>query len=186
MRLVSPGMSARWQLAQVRPAVAAEAAPSGPIRSMGAKGSCHTALKERARDWVAADAADAADCRSFSRFAWGGRNNQTDQSDAGSAGIFSPRTNRMLDVRACSNDGPIRRQKHGYILTMDQSGAGSMGIFSQRTNRMPEVRLYSRDGPIRHPVAISRVKTRSRGILQKQEHGTRNVSLQVNAWWGPP
>eukprot|EP00976_Prorocentrum_cordatum_P053646 1082359-Prorocentrum_minimum.AAC.2 len=32
-------------------------------------------------------------------------------------------------------DGPIRRRKRGYILTMDQSNAGSAGIFSQWTNQ---------------------------------------------------
>eukprot|EP00959_Pyramimonas_sp_CCMP1952_P190396 3982214-Pyramimonas_sp.AAC.1 len=29
-------------------------------------------------------------------------------------------------------DGPIRRRKHGYILTTDQSGVGSVGIFSSQ------------------------------------------------------
>eukprot|EP00959_Pyramimonas_sp_CCMP1952_P434580 9099841-Pyramimonas_sp.AAC.1 len=34
-----------------------------------------------------------------------------------------------------SHDGPIRRGKHGYILTMDQSDEGNMGIFSRRANQ---------------------------------------------------
>eukprot|EP00976_Prorocentrum_cordatum_P097195 1190895-Prorocentrum_minimum.AAC.4 len=34
-----------------------------------------------------------------------------------------------------SHDGPIRRRKRGYILTMDQSDAGSVGIFSRWTNQ---------------------------------------------------
>eukprot|EP00959_Pyramimonas_sp_CCMP1952_P109179 2283336-Pyramimonas_sp.AAC.2 len=37
-----------------------------------------------------------------------------------------------------SHNGPIRRRKRGYILTMDQSNAGSAGIFSRRTNQTQE------------------------------------------------
>eukprot|EP00959_Pyramimonas_sp_CCMP1952_P275315 5754910-Pyramimonas_sp.AAC.1 len=33
-----------------------------------------------------------------------------------------------------SHDGPIRRRKHGYILTTDQSDAGNMDICSRWTN----------------------------------------------------
>eukprot|EP00959_Pyramimonas_sp_CCMP1952_P395306 8283097-Pyramimonas_sp.AAC.1 len=57
------------------------------------------------------------------------------ESDAGSAGIFSRRTNRTQEVRVYSHDGPSRRGKCGYILTTDQTDAGSAGIFSRRTNR---------------------------------------------------
>eukprot|EP00976_Prorocentrum_cordatum_P085399 1186071-Prorocentrum_minimum.AAC.1 len=86
----------------------------------------------------------------------------TDQSDAGSAGIFSRRTNQTQEARvyspdgpirltltcspACrsarrrtsavySHDGPIRRRKRRYILTTDQSDAESAGIFSRQTNQ---------------------------------------------------
>eukprot|EP00959_Pyramimonas_sp_CCMP1952_P413164 8657810-Pyramimonas_sp.AAC.1 len=45
------------------------------------------------------------------------------------AGIFSRRTNRTQEARACSRDGPIGRGKRGYILTTYQSDAGSAGIF---------------------------------------------------------
>eukprot|EP00976_Prorocentrum_cordatum_P059119 1175337-Prorocentrum_minimum.AAC.2 len=45
------------------------------------------------------------------------------QSDAISAGIFSQRTNQTPEARVYSHNGPIRRQKRGYILTTDQSDA---------------------------------------------------------------
>eukprot|EP00959_Pyramimonas_sp_CCMP1952_P071073 1483741-Pyramimonas_sp.AAC.1 len=37
----------------------------------------------------------------------------TDQSDAGSAGIFSQRTNQTREARVYSHDRPIRRRKVG-------------------------------------------------------------------------
>eukprot|EP00976_Prorocentrum_cordatum_P099723 1191944-Prorocentrum_minimum.AAC.2 len=59
--------------------------------------------------------------------------------DAGSAGIFSQRTNQTQEARVYSHSGPIRRmKKRGYILTTDQSDTGSAGIFSQRTNQTHE------------------------------------------------
>eukprot|EP00976_Prorocentrum_cordatum_P066264 1178239-Prorocentrum_minimum.AAC.1 len=69
------------------------------------------------------------------------------QSDAGSAGIFSRRTNQTQEARVYSHDGPIRRRKRRYILTTDQSDGGSAGIFSRRTNHTQEARVYSHDGP---------------------------------------
>eukprot|EP00976_Prorocentrum_cordatum_P112760 1195588-Prorocentrum_minimum.AAC.3 len=48
-----------------------------------------------------------------------------DQSDAGSAGIFSRWTNQTQEARVYSHDGPIRRRKRRYILTMDQSGVSA-------------------------------------------------------------
>ena len=51
--------------------------------------------------------------------------------------------------REYSHDVPIRRRKHGYILTTDQSYAGSAGIFSRRTNRTQRAWVYSHNGPIR-------------------------------------
>eukprot|EP00976_Prorocentrum_cordatum_P063832 1177242-Prorocentrum_minimum.AAC.1 len=74
---------------------------------------------------------------------------RTDRSNAESAGIFSRRTNQTQEARVYSHDGPIRRRKRGYILTMDQSEAGSAGSLSQRTNLTQEARVYSHDGPIR-------------------------------------
>eukprot|EP00959_Pyramimonas_sp_CCMP1952_P261342 5463851-Pyramimonas_sp.AAC.1 len=38
-------------------------------------------------------------------------------------------------ARAYSHDGPSRRRKCGYILTLDQSDAGSAGVFSRWTDR---------------------------------------------------
>eukprot|EP00976_Prorocentrum_cordatum_P030740 625625-Prorocentrum_minimum.AAC.1 len=73
----------------------------------------------------------------------------TDQSDAGSASIFSRRTDRTQEARVHSHDGPIRRRKRGYILTTDRSHAGSASIFSRRTDQTQEARVYSHDGPIR-------------------------------------
>eukprot|EP00976_Prorocentrum_cordatum_P090858 1188282-Prorocentrum_minimum.AAC.1 len=51
----------------------------------------------------------------------------TDQSDAGSAGIFSRRTNQTQEARVYYHEGPIGRRKRGYILTKDQSDAGRGG-----------------------------------------------------------
>eukprot|EP00976_Prorocentrum_cordatum_P112367 1195519-Prorocentrum_minimum.AAC.8 len=58
-----------------------------------------------------------------------------DQSDAGSADIFSKRTNRMQEAQVYSHGGPIGRRKRRYILTADQSDAGSAGIFSRRQHK---------------------------------------------------
>eukprot|EP00959_Pyramimonas_sp_CCMP1952_P246285 5147621-Pyramimonas_sp.AAC.1 len=44
-------------------------------------------------------------------------------------GIFSRRTNQTQEARVYSHDGPIRRRKRGYIITMDQSDTLSAGIF---------------------------------------------------------
>eukprot|EP00976_Prorocentrum_cordatum_P076349 1182269-Prorocentrum_minimum.AAC.1 len=71
-----------------------------------------------------------------------------DQSHAGSAGIFSRRTNQTQETWVYSHNGPIRRRKRGYILTADQSDAGSVGIFSRRTNQTQEAWVYSHDGQI--------------------------------------
>eukprot|EP00976_Prorocentrum_cordatum_P084313 1185607-Prorocentrum_minimum.AAC.1 len=57
-----------------------------------------------------------------------------DQSDAKSVGIFLRWTNQTQEAWVYSHDGPIRRRKHGYILTMDQSDAKSAGIFSKSTS----------------------------------------------------
>eukprot|EP00959_Pyramimonas_sp_CCMP1952_P377398 7904879-Pyramimonas_sp.AAC.1 len=43
------------------------------------------------------------------------------RSDTGSAGIFSPRTNRTQEARVYSHHGPIGHRKRGSILTTDQS-----------------------------------------------------------------
>eukprot|EP00959_Pyramimonas_sp_CCMP1952_P283299 5922137-Pyramimonas_sp.AAC.1 len=72
-----------------------------------------------------------------------------DQSDAGSVGIFSRRTNQTQEACVCSHDGPIRRSKRAFVLTMDQSDAVSVRIFSRWTNQTQEACVYYRDGPIR-------------------------------------
>eukprot|EP00959_Pyramimonas_sp_CCMP1952_P473258 9501432-Pyramimonas_sp.AAC.1 len=56
----------------------------------------------------------------------------TDQSYAGSAGIFSRRTNHTQKAR----------------VTTDQSYAGSAGTFSRRTNHTQEARVYFHDGRV--------------------------------------
>eukprot|EP00959_Pyramimonas_sp_CCMP1952_P280364 5860553-Pyramimonas_sp.AAC.1 len=48
----------------------------------------------------------------------------TDQSYAGSAGICSRRTNQTQKAQVYSQDGPIGRRKHRFILMMDQSDVG--------------------------------------------------------------
>eukprot|EP00959_Pyramimonas_sp_CCMP1952_P162867 3404867-Pyramimonas_sp.AAC.1 len=53
-----------------------------------------------------------------------------DQSDAGSAGMFSRRTNQTREAQVYSQGGPIRRKKRRYILTADQSDASSAGLYS--------------------------------------------------------
>eukprot|EP00976_Prorocentrum_cordatum_P057856 1165860-Prorocentrum_minimum.AAC.1 len=74
------------------------------------------------------------------------RGNTPCQSDAGSAGIFSRRTNQPQAAQVYSHGGPISRRKRRYILTADQSAAGTAGIFSRRTNKPQEAQVYSIDG----------------------------------------
>eukprot|EP00976_Prorocentrum_cordatum_P011193 225164-Prorocentrum_minimum.AAC.1 len=71
-----------------------------------------------------------------------------DQSDAGSAGVFSRRTNRTQEARVDAHDGPIGRRKRGYMLTEDHSDAGIVGICSRRTTRTQEAWVYAHGGPI--------------------------------------
>eukprot|EP00959_Pyramimonas_sp_CCMP1952_P126098 2636855-Pyramimonas_sp.AAC.1 len=62
-----------------------------------------------------------------------------DQSDPRSAGIFSRWTNQTQEAQVYSHDGPIRRKKRRYILTMEQSDARHAGIFSRWTNPAPTI-----------------------------------------------
>eukprot|EP00959_Pyramimonas_sp_CCMP1952_P300640 6288582-Pyramimonas_sp.AAC.1 len=71
----------------------------------------------------------------------------------------------MQEARVYSHDGPIRRRKHGYILTTDQSDAGSAGIFSRWTDRTQEAWVYSHDGPIRRGRTPAVLLRGSRGGL---------------------
>eukprot|EP00959_Pyramimonas_sp_CCMP1952_P162160 3390432-Pyramimonas_sp.AAC.1 len=53
----------------------------------------------------------------------------TDQSDAGSAGIFSRRTNRTQEVRAYSHNGPVRLA----LKTVDEVTESARGFSGQRS-----------------------------------------------------
>eukprot|EP00976_Prorocentrum_cordatum_P041352 839067-Prorocentrum_minimum.AAC.2 len=52
-----------------------------------------------------------------------------------------------------SHDGPIRRRRRGYILTMDPSDAGNVGMFSRWTNQTQATWVCSHDRPIRRMAA---------------------------------
>eukprot|EP00976_Prorocentrum_cordatum_P103114 1193332-Prorocentrum_minimum.AAC.1 len=67
-----------------------------------------------------------------------------DQSDAGSAGVFSRRTNLTQEAQVYSHGGPIRRTKRGNILTTDQSDAGSAHTqISTRTRTRTHTHTHS-------------------------------------------
>eukprot|EP00959_Pyramimonas_sp_CCMP1952_P306797 6421036-Pyramimonas_sp.AAC.1 len=88
-----------------------------------------------------------------------------------------------LPPQVYSQKGPIRRRKHGYILTRGQSDAGSTGIFSRGADQTQESRVYSHDGPISTRTCPPRVYSHD-GPIRRRMHGyilTMDQSVRVPA-----
>eukprot|EP00959_Pyramimonas_sp_CCMP1952_P472683 9500455-Pyramimonas_sp.AAC.1 len=93
-----------------------------------------------------------------------------DQSYTVSTGIFSRWTNQTQEAQGYSHDGPIRRRKRGYILTMDPSDAGSAGIFSRWTHQTRCGSHLARRGRPRPQAGLQLLKRPrgGHGLLQRR------------------